>query len=606
MPDGQVLEFVRVTKRFGDVAAVSDFSARVSPGVVTGFLGPNGAGKTTTLRMLMGAVRPTSGTATIGGATYAELKHPARVIGAMPEDPGFRPRRTVERHLQAAAKANAISSSRVDEVIRFVGLGNEVETRIAALSLGVRQRLSAATALLGDPGALVLDEPANGLDPEGIRWMRMLMRGLADEGRTVLVSSHVLSEVEQIADDILIIAKGRQKFAGSMERLADPSAGPVVVDALDRDALSEALTASGLEYDLLRSGLTVRGSDAVTIGGIAANAGIALTTLQQRGPTLEDVFLDLVHDRPVRFNTVPAEAASASAQPVAAAPAPVPAAEQSTDAAGEATDIDDVPAPVESPAPSAEETAAAEQSLADADIPADDAFDPAPVPVRAVDADATRALPIVTPVGADAAPDPWAPVGAVRVADTGADADADADADETAGDASAERDAPAEGDEPAGVDELQDEPQEERRLPGLEGLAAAAAGFPGVADPGPAWMLRRDVREQAEQAAAAAEGQAAPAEAAPQSEHADVEASADEPQADEDQADDGTEQAGVFTPVELASPETTENFLVSLADRVADTGAVDSDAVRAADDSVHDEDGVVAPEDPSDDTGTQQ
>jgi ABC-2 type transport system ATP-binding protein len=181
MPDGQLIEFDHATKRFGAVAAVSDLSARVRPGVVTGFLGPNGAGKTTTLRMLLGLERPTSGTATIGGTRYAELRSPARVIGSMLEDPGFRPRRTVERHLIQAAKSNDIPLSRVGELIDFVGLGDDVDTRIAALSLGMRQRLSAATALIGDPGVLVLDEPANGLDPEGIRWMRTLIRGLADE-----------------------------------------------------------------------------------------------------------------------------------------------------------------------------------------------------------------------------------------------------------------------------------------------------------------------------------------------------------------------------------------------------------------------------------------
>ncbi len=301
MPEGQVLEFDRVTKKFGDVTAVSEFSGRVEPGVVTGFLGPNGAGKTTTLRMLLGMLKPTSGSATIGGAHYSDLKHAARVIGAMPEDPGFRPRRSVERHLIATAKANGIALSRVAEVITFVGLDSEADSRIATLSLGMRQRLSAATALLGDPGALVLDEPANGLDPEGIRWMRLLIRGLADEGRTVLVSSHVLSEVEQVADDILVIARGQRKFAGSLATLADPTSGPVIVDAQDRDALETVLTSSGFDFEVLRSGLTVRGSDATTIGALAAGAGVALTTLQQRGPSLEDVFLDLVNDRPVQF-----------------------------------------------------------------------------------------------------------------------------------------------------------------------------------------------------------------------------------------------------------------------------------------------------------------
>lgn len=321
MPDGQQIEFHHVTKRFGEVVAVSDFSARVNAGVVTGFLGPNGAGKTTTLRMLLGLERPTIGEAKIGGQRYSDLRQPARVIGAMLENPGFRPRRTVERHLIIAAKANDVPLARVGELIAFVGLGADAETRVAALSLGMRQRLSAAIALMGDPGVLVLDEPANGLDPEGIRWMRTLIRGLADEGRTVLVSSHVLSEVEQIADEILVIARGELKFAGTMEDLADPRTGPVIVDAVDRGALSDALRASGFTFEILRSGLTVRGSDAATIGGVTTSAGVPLTTLQQRGPTLEDVFLDLVNDRyvPVEARVVAAPVAdSTTALPIVA------------------------------------------------------------------------------------------------------------------------------------------------------------------------------------------------------------------------------------------------------------------------------------------------
>ena len=297
MPEGQVLEFTRVTKRFGDVTAVSDLSARVEPGVVTGFLGPNGAGKTTSLRMLLGQIRPTMGTATIGGKAYSELRHPLRTVGSLLEDTVYRPRRTATRQLTILAKANGIPLSRVDEVLRLVGLQNDAETRIGGFSLGMRQRLSVATALLGDPGALVLDEPANGLDPEGIRWMRMLMRRLADEGRTVLVSSHVLSEIEQVADNVVVLSRGRAEYTGSIEDLVDPTTGSVVVDAEDRSALAAALTASGLGYDVLRSGLTVRGADAARVGAIAAGAGIALTTLLQRGPSLEEVFLDLVYGR---------------------------------------------------------------------------------------------------------------------------------------------------------------------------------------------------------------------------------------------------------------------------------------------------------------------
>ncbi|MGW8482924.1 ATP-binding cassette domain-containing protein [Microbacterium sp. NPDC055903] len=441
MPEGQVLEFDRVTKRFGDVTAVSEFSGRVEPGVVTGFLGPNGAGKTTTLRMLLGMIKPSSGSATIAGAHYSDLKHPARVIGAMPEDPGFRPRRSVERHLSATAKANGIPLSRVDEVIRFVGLGAEAESRIATLSLGMRQRLSAATALLGDPGALVLDEPANGLDPEGIRWMRMLIRGLADEGRTVLVSSHVLSEVEQVADDILVIARGQRKFAGSLATLADPAAGPVVVDALDREALEAALVSAGFEFEVLRSGLTVRGSDAATIGALSAKAGVALTTLQQRGPTLEDVFLDLVNDRPVQFRrpepdatvALPVVAAAVDTVDVEELPSPDAQAPVIEDAAD--TVSDDAEAAIDHADATNDTDAADEATEATEDAPAESLSTDVPTTTFTID------IPVVT-------------------------------ADHTDADATAVDDA-----EPAFA------PVEARPLPGIAGLAAAAAAVtaPGAA-----------------------------------------------------------------------------------------------------------------------------
>ena len=322
MTDGQLLEFSRATKRFGALTAVDDLSAQIAPGAVTGFLGPNGAGKTTSLRMLLGLVRPTSGTATIGGTPYAELRHPLRSVGSVMEEPLYRPRRTAVRQLTIAAKANGIPLSRVDEVVSLVGLQNEAETRIGAYSLGMRQRLSIATALLGDPGALVLDEPANGLDPEGIRWMRLLMRRLADEGRTVLVSSHVLSEIEQIADNVLVLARGRLVYADSISKLSDPTNGSVIVDAEDRDALVAALTQAGLAYDVLRIGLSVHDTDAATVGALAATAGIALRTLQQRGPTLEEVFLDLVHGRRDPVAGEPSDATRAMPTVTAEAAAP--------------------------------------------------------------------------------------------------------------------------------------------------------------------------------------------------------------------------------------------------------------------------------------------
>ncbi|HWI32017.1 MAG TPA: ATP-binding cassette domain-containing protein [Microbacterium sp.] len=294
MPDGQVLEFSGVTKRFGPVIAVSEFSARVEPGVVTGFLGPNGAGKTTSLRVLLGLVRATEGTATIGGLPYAKLADPLRTVGAALEASSFHPGRTAANHLKVYAQAAGLPTSRVDEAIGIVGLSDVAGRKVGGFSLGMRQRLGLAYTLLGDPGVLVLDEPANGLDPEGIKWMRGLLRQLAREGRTVLVSSHLLSEVQQTADALLVIAQGRLVFQGKLDELSDPSEQAVVVDSPDRAALSSALTRSGVSFEVLRSGFTVRGATPAEIGAVAAGAGVALSSLQKRGPALEEIFLDLV------------------------------------------------------------------------------------------------------------------------------------------------------------------------------------------------------------------------------------------------------------------------------------------------------------------------
>lgn len=356
MPEGQVLEFTQVTKRFGAVTAVSDLSVRVEPGAVTGFLGPNGAGKTTSLRILLGQIRPTSGTATIGGASYSDLRHPLRTIGAVLEESAYRPRRTASRQLMLAAKANGIPSARVAEVLHLVGLQDDGDTRLGSYSLGMRQRLAVASALLGDPGVLVLDEPANGLDPEGIRWMRLLMRRLADEGRTVLVSSHVLSEIEQVADDVVVLSKGRAVHAGPISELADASGGAVVVDAENRAPLITALSAAKLDFDVLRSGVTVRDSDSAAVGAVAAEAGVALTMLQQRGPSLEEVFLDLVYGRRAdspRLDT--------SANRVAHASDPVNATAAADAAPGTAPDAPAAPAETDA-ADAADAHAAAEHA----------------------------------------------------------------------------------------------------------------------------------------------------------------------------------------------------------------------------------------------------
>ncbi|MFB8146470.1 ABC transporter ATP-binding protein [Microbacterium sp. NPDC056003] len=399
MPEGQVLEFSGVTKRFGAVTAVSDFTARVEPGLVTGFLGPNGAGKTTSLRMLLGLVRPTAGHATIGGAKYAKLAHPLQTVGAVLEASSFHPGRTGAAHLTVYAHAATIPKARVDEVLGLVGLADAAGRKVGGYSLGMRQRLGLAYALLGDPGVLVLDEPTNGLDPEGIKWIRGFLRQLAREGRTVLVSSHLLTEVQQTVDALLIISQGRLVFEGGMDELVDPSERATVVDSDDRAALAEALRTAGVPFEVLRSGLTVRGIEPAAVGLAAAAAGVPLSTLHKRGPALEEVFLDLVNGTRVhasasgrRDDVIPA----LESGPTGA----VPVQESVPDAAA------DVP-------PTAADTDAV---AADTDAVAADAVpvDAQAVPVDAdavpVDADAVPVDADAVPVDADAADADEAPV----------------------------------------------------------------------------------------------------------------------------------------------------------------------------------------------------
>lgn len=310
MSDGQVLEFSGVTKQYGKVTAVSDFTARIEPGRITGFLGPNGAGKTTTLRILLGLTKATSGTATIGGSAYRDLKHPLQTVGGALEANTFHPGRTAYNHLKVYAVAGGVPLSRIDEVLEGVGLTHAAHRKVGGFSLGMRQRLGLATALLGDPGVLVLDEPANGLDPEGIKWMRSFLRDRAREGRTVFVSSHLLGEIQQMADAVIIIAQGKKVFDGDFSDLIEIDATETVtVDSPDRAALTGALRDAGLQADVLRSGLTVRGATTAEIGAAAAAAGVVLSSLGKRGPSIEEIFLDLVSGARVQ---------QALAEPVAA------------------------------------------------------------------------------------------------------------------------------------------------------------------------------------------------------------------------------------------------------------------------------------------------
>jgi len=294
MPIGSVIEFSNITKRFGQVTAVNDLSFTVEPGRVTGFLGPNGAGKTTTLRMLLGLVAPTSGTATFGGLRYRDLPRPLATVGAALEAASFHPGRTAANHLGVYTIAAGLPRTRVAEVLHQVGLADHADQRVGGYSLGMRQRLGLAYSLLGDPGVLVLDEPINGLDPEGIKWIRGFLSSMAAEGRTVLVSSHLLSEVQQSVDDVIIIAKGELVHSGPLSSLDTNIAPQVIVDSPDRDALVAALTAADLQFSSGRTGLIVAVPDPGQVGHIAFVAGVELNVLHRQKAGLEDSFLALV------------------------------------------------------------------------------------------------------------------------------------------------------------------------------------------------------------------------------------------------------------------------------------------------------------------------
>ena len=290
---GPTLAFEGIAKSFGPVRAVDDLSFAVRPGAVTGFLGPNGAGKTTTLRMLLGLTRPSAGRALVGERPYAEHPLPARVVGAALEASSFHPGRTGLGHLEVFAPQVGVSRKRCRELIEFVGLGAAADRRVGGYSMGMRQRLGLATALLGDPPAVVLDEPANGLDPEGIVWLRRLMRAFADEGRTVLVSSHVLTEVQHTVDDVVIIARGRLVHASSLASLADLAAPETYVESPDLAAVTRLCEAHGWTARASERGLLVTGVAAAEVGAAAYAGGIELHQLASRGVGLEDVFLRL-------------------------------------------------------------------------------------------------------------------------------------------------------------------------------------------------------------------------------------------------------------------------------------------------------------------------
>jgi ABC-2 type transport system ATP-binding protein len=284
-----------LSKRFGAVQAVDGLTFSVEPGAVTGFLGPNGSGKTTTLRMVLGLVTPTAGEARINGLRFSELPHPARVVGAVLEAQGFHPARTARAHLLACAAAIEVPDEAVEHALGTVGLGDAGGRAVGEYSLGMRQRLALAVALLGDPQVLVLDEPGNGLDPEGIAWLRAFLRAFAAQGRSVLISSHLLAEVEQTADHLVVISRGRCVYQGSLAQLQDSRRARVLVRCADPERLADALARTGvLEIDTLSDGwLGVAGTEPVHVGDVALDAGVAIYGMVHERIELEQLFFQL-------------------------------------------------------------------------------------------------------------------------------------------------------------------------------------------------------------------------------------------------------------------------------------------------------------------------
>jgi ABC-2 type transport system ATP-binding protein len=293
-----MIEARGLTKRYGDKVAVDDLSFRVRPGVVTGFLGPNGAGKSTTMRMILGLDAPTSGSVTVNGKPYREHTAPLREVGALLEARSVQPGRRAYHHLLALAQTSGIRRSRVDEVIDAVGLREVARRRAGGFSLGMGQRLGIAVALLGDPHTVILDEPVNGLDTEGIRWIRSLLRGLAAQGKTVFVSSHLMNEMALTAQHLIVIGRGRLiADTGVKEFIARAEGDAVRVRSTDPDALAALLRPRAAEVSRDRDGaLTVSGLSTDQVGRAAGAAGITLLELTERRASLEEAFIDMTSD----------------------------------------------------------------------------------------------------------------------------------------------------------------------------------------------------------------------------------------------------------------------------------------------------------------------
>jgi ABC-2 type transport system ATP-binding protein len=292
-----MIEAKNLSKRYGSTVAVNDLSFTVKPGIVTGFLGPNGSGKSTTMRMIIGLDHPNGGSASINGKPYASLKWPLREVGALLEAKALHPGRTARNHLRALAASNRIPRSRVDEVLELVGLAGVASKRAGGFSLGMGQRLGIAAAILGDPGILLFDEPVNGLDPEGIQWVREFLRSLAKQGRTVFVSSHLMSEMSQTADHVIVIGRGKLLVDSSMDEMVSKAGSSVLVRSPDADRLAAAIRDSGgIVMQLGDGGLSVAGIEAAQVGELAAREGVVLHELSPQQASLEEAFMALTKD----------------------------------------------------------------------------------------------------------------------------------------------------------------------------------------------------------------------------------------------------------------------------------------------------------------------
>jgi ABC-2 type transport system ATP-binding protein len=286
-----------LTKRYPTALAVDDLTFTVRPGLVTGFLGPNGAGKSTTMRLILGLDRPTAGSVTVGGRPFADHRYPMYEVGALLDAGAVHPGRTARDHLWCLAQSNRIPRARVDEVLGIVGLDDVAGRRIGTYSLGMRQRLGIAGALLGDPAVLMFDEPVNGLDPEGILWIRTLFRALANEGRTVFVSSHLMSEMSLTADHVIVIGRGRLIVDAPMRELLVRGAARVSVRSPDAARLAALLVDAGARVESERDGaLTVTDLTAETVGELAARHGVVLHELATHAASLEETFFELTND----------------------------------------------------------------------------------------------------------------------------------------------------------------------------------------------------------------------------------------------------------------------------------------------------------------------